>query len=273
MGALLLFPVGDMDHQSYLAFAMAGLSAGAISSLAVDRVSTLGFLMPMLIPLVVRLGLEGGKLAISMGMMVMLFLIFVTMNASRGRRSLHENFHLRISRKEQKLRENEARLNQAQHTAHVGNWDLDLLGNKLSWSDEVFRIFEIDPAAFAPSYEAFLNAIHPEDRDEVNRAYTLSLETREPYELSHRLLMGDGRVKWVTERCNSFFDSAGKPLRSVGTVQDITAQKQEEHEREWQIRNQQALLDAIQESTFLMERDGTMLVVNGGRWASEYDAG
>jgi diguanylate cyclase (GGDEF)-like protein/PAS domain S-box-containing protein len=227
IGAVLLFPPGDIDHQSYLAFALAGLSAGAISSLAVDRVSTIGFLAPMLLPLIARLGLEGGKLALSMGIMVMLFFVFIAMNASRGRHSLHENFRLRIKAEEQErmLRQSEARLNQAQHTAHIGNWDLDLVRENLYWSDEIYRIFEIDPAAFKPSYESFLHAIHPEERDAVNQAYMHSLETHEPYEITHRLLMNDGRIKWVTERCDSLFDAEGKPLRSVGTVQDITEQQ------------------------------------------------
>ncbi|OGS83658.1 MAG: hypothetical protein A2061_08730 [Gallionellales bacterium GWA2_59_43] len=227
IGAVLLFPPGDLDHQSYLAFALAGLSAGAISSLAVDRVSMIGFLAPMLLPLIARLGLEGGKLALSMGIMVMLFLVFIAMNASRSRRSLHENFRLRIEAEEQglKLRQSEARLNQAQQTAHIGNWDLDLVRDHLYWSDEIYRIFEIDPAVFNPSYDAFLHAIHPEDRDAVNQAYLRSLETHEPYEITHRLLMNDGRLKWVIERCDSLFDAEGKPLRSVGTVQDITEQQ------------------------------------------------
>lgn len=264
LGAVLLFSPGNIDHQSYLAFALAGLSAGAISSLAVDRVSTIGFLAPMLLPLIARFGLEGGKLALSMALMVTLFLVFIVMNASRGRRTLHENIRLRIDAEtqEHRLRESEARLNQAQQTAHIGNWELDLVRDKLYWSEEIYRIFEIDRDRFSPSYEGFLNALHPEDRDAVNQAYTHSLETRVPYEITHRLLMRDGRVKWVTERCDSYFDAAGRPVRSVGTVQDVTGQKLAEMEQEWQFHNLQSLLNAIQESAFLMERNGKVLVVN-----------
>lgn len=264
IGAVLLFPAGDMEHQSYLAFVLAGLSAGAISSLAVDRASMIGFLVPVLLPLIARLGLEGGKLALSMAVMVTLFLVFIAMNASRGRHTLHENIRLRIDAEEQehRLRQSEARLNQAQHIAHIGNWELDLVRDKLYWSEEIYRIFEIDRDRFSPSYEDFLNAIHPEDRDAVNQSYMRSLETGEPYEITHRLLMGDGRIKWVTERCDTYFDAAGRPVCSVGAVQDVTGQKLAEKEREWQFRNQQSLLDAIQESAFLLERNGKVLVVN-----------
>jgi len=129
---------------------------------------------------------------------------------------------------EEALRASEERLNEAQRIAKVGNWELDLVNNKLSWSDEIFRMFEIDPAKFGATYEAFLNAIHPEDRNAVNAAYTKSLDTREPYDISHRLLMADGRVKYVREHCESQFDAAGKPLRSIGTVQDISDLRQAE---------------------------------------------
>ena len=116
-------------------------------------------------------------------------------------------------------------LNEAQHLGQLGSWELDLASGELRWSDEIYRIFELDPAKFEPSYENFLNVIHPDDRDQVNQAYTRSLEDKQPYDVVHRLLTGSGHIKWVREHCTSDFDEAGKPLRSVGAVQDITEQK------------------------------------------------
>jgi diguanylate cyclase (GGDEF)-like protein/PAS domain S-box-containing protein len=123
------------------------------------------------------------------------------------------------------LKESAQRLNEAQRIAQVGSWELDLASGKLTWSDETFRIFEIDQASFGASYETFLDAIHPEDREQVNQAYTDSLATRTPYEITHRLRMPDGRIKWVNERCETLYDEQGKALYSTGTVQDITARK------------------------------------------------
>lgn len=122
----------------------------------------------------------------------------------------------------------EQRLNEAQRIAQVGSWELDLVTGRLDWSDEIFNLFEIDKSKFGATYEAFLNGIHPDDRGRVNQAYTNSLVTRAPYDVTHRLKMSDGRIKWVEERCYSEFDADGKPLRSVGTVQDITKLKQAE---------------------------------------------
>ncbi len=129
---------------------------------------------------------------------------------------------------EEALKESAARLNESQYIAHLGSWDLDIVNNVLKWSDEIYRIFEIDPDKFDASYEAFLDAIHPDDREEVNFAYTNSLKTRMPYAIDHRLLLADGRIKYVHEQCESFYDADGKPLRSIGIVQDITEQKKSE---------------------------------------------
>lgn len=115
-----------------------------------------------------------------------------------------------------------ARLKEAQRLARLGSWELDLTCNRLLWSDEIFRIFELDAAAFEPSYEAFLGRIHPEDREQVNAAYLNSLANRQPYSITHRLLMPDGRVKHVQERAETRYGADGRALLSLGTVQDVT---------------------------------------------------
>ena len=128
-------------------------------------------------------------------------------------------------RAELELRHNQDLLNEAERLGHMGSWELDVASGELWWSDEIYRIFELDPGQFSPTYENFLNVIHPDDRDKVNQAYTQSLQDRAPYDVVHRLRFADGRIKWLREHCTSDFDKAGKALRSVGVVQDITGQK------------------------------------------------
>ncbi|MBL6985502.1 MAG: PAS domain S-box protein [Methylobacter sp.] len=123
------------------------------------------------------------------------------------------------------LRISRQTLTEAQRIAHVGSWELDLETNALSWSDEIFRIFEIDQEQFGASYQFFIEIIHSDDRETVNRVYVDSVKNREPYQIEHRLLMPDGRVKHVLERCETAYADDGKPLRSLGTVQDITERK------------------------------------------------
>jgi diguanylate cyclase (GGDEF)-like protein/PAS domain S-box-containing protein len=130
---------------------------------------------------------------------------------------------------------NEDRLLEAQQITQTGNWELDLIHNTLFWSHQIFCIFELDPHSFQPSYEAFLDTIHPDDRDAVDQAYRNAIIDRKSYTIAHRLLLPNGHVKWVNERCETFYDDQGNPTRSIGTVQDITTQKQLELKLDEQI--------------------------------------
>ncbi|MDQ6966113.1 MAG: response regulator, partial [Mariprofundaceae bacterium] len=132
------------------------------------------------------------------------------------------------------VRRSEHHLRAAQQVAHIGSWDLDLESGHLWWSDEVFRIFEIDPEQFGASYEAFLQIAHPEDRTMLDQAYTRHIEENTPYDIQHRLLFADGRIKYVHERCESERDAQGKALRSLGTVQDVTERVLTDEEKDRQ---------------------------------------
>jgi signal transduction histidine kinase len=143
---------------------------------------------------------------------------------------------------EAKLRASERRLNEAQSIASLGHWELDLGTKELVWSDETFRIFEIDKTRFDASYEGFLSAIHPDDRAAVDTAYSDSLATGRPYGIVHRLLMPDGRIKYVQERCETIYADDGHPVRSLGTIQDITEQKLNELELEKHRHHRESLI-------------------------------
>jgi PAS domain S-box-containing protein len=112
-----------------------------------------------------------------------------------------------------------------QQLAHLGSWQLDLGTGRLLWSAEVFRICEVDPQQFDGSYEAFQRSIHPQDRELVGRAYRGLLQQRQGCSIEHRLLMDDGRVKFVQQHCMTDFDETWRPLRSTGTMLDISERK------------------------------------------------
>ena len=130
----------------------------------------------------------------------------------------------------EKSEESEIQLKEAQQIAHLGHWELDLVNDKLIWSDEIYRIFNLKPQEFGATYKAFLENIHPDDRNKVNEAYTGSLRNKTPYEIEHRLLLKTGELKYVLEKCNTEFDKHGNPIRSMGTVLDITHLKKTEKE-------------------------------------------
>ncbi len=122
-------------------------------------------------------------------------------------------------------------LSEAQRISHVGSWELEPKHDLLCWSEETYRIFELDPDSlnslsgkqfFAAHIEYFRNTVHPEDLPLLDAAYTASVKDHTPFENRHRLQMPDGRIKYVYERGETLYDSDGTPLRSIGTVQDVT---------------------------------------------------
>jgi len=125
-------------------------------------------------------------------------------------------------RAEEALRKSQANLAEAQQLARLGSWELDFVTNALTWSEEMYRIFEIPSAGSGTSYDTFLDAVHPDDRTLVSQTLTASVTNKTPYEIKHRILMKDGRVKHIHERGKAVYDAAGTPVRTVGTVQDIT---------------------------------------------------
>ncbi|MEW5900288.1 MAG: MEDS domain-containing protein, partial [Acidobacteriota bacterium] len=128
-------------------------------------------------------------------------------------------------RMEQVLLESQKDLNRAQAVARTGSWRLDVRRNELLWSDETHRIFGI-PKGIPLTYEAFLAAVYPEDRDSVDRKWTAALRG-EPYDIEHRIVVGD-TVKWVREKAELEFDTQGTLCGGFGTAQDITERKRAE---------------------------------------------
>jgi PAS domain S-box-containing protein len=133
-------------------------------------------------------------------------------------------------RAEEALRDSGEQLKRAEEIAHLGSWELDLLRNRLAWSDEVYRIFGLQPQEFGASYELFLEYVHPGDRAAVNAAFSDSVrEGRNTYEIEHRVIRkSTGEVRWVQEKCHHVRDASGRATRSLGMVLDITDRKKTE---------------------------------------------
>ncbi len=130
-----------------------------------------------------------------------------------------------LLRAKDELLSSQLRLKEAQRLSKMGHWELNLSENTLLWSDEIYRIFGANPQEFGATYEAFLNYIHPDDRELVNSAYQNHLKNQATYMIEHRIVLPDGQTKYVVERCESDFDETGKATRSFGSVADITEQK------------------------------------------------
>lgn len=126
------------------------------------------------------------------------------------------------------LIKNQTRLSYAQQIARMGSWEWDVENDKMRWSDEIYRLFNIDPIGFDGNYHAFLNSVHPLDKEFFNSALEEALASNKPYSLDHQILLPDGTERFVHTEAEVVADKDGRPVLVTGTVQDITERKQTE---------------------------------------------
>ena len=137
---------------------------------------------------------------------------------------------------ERALRKSEQMLERSQSSAHVGSWEVDLTGDGWSrpegvkWSAETFRIFGYEPGSLKPNAAAFVDRIHPDDRDLMRSRADRFLKRAEPYENEYRIVRPDGSVRVLHSWVDFESDAAGVPIRAIGTLQDITDRKRAEQE-------------------------------------------
>jgi PAS domain S-box-containing protein len=115
-------------------------------------------------------------------------------------------------------------LAEAQRVARVGSWEWDIVRDRITWSRELYGLYGLDPST-PVDYEAYLARIHPADADRVRAIVTDSYTSGMPFESEHRVRLPDGGIRWLQGRGRVITDEAGKPLRMVGTSQDITERK------------------------------------------------
>lgn len=112
----------------------------------------------------------------------------------------------------------------AQRIANIGSWTYDIKRGLYSVSDEIFTILNTTREETEATFENFFSLVHPDDRDLLKDAYSESLQNQTKLDVSHRLLLKDGTIKYVHERCETYFEEDGTPMVSIGVIQDITEQ-------------------------------------------------
>jgi PAS domain S-box-containing protein len=139
---------------------------------------------------------------------------------------------LAIERKqtEIELQTRESKLSEAQAIANIGSWEWDIAANQVTWSDELYRIFGLQPQEFGATYEAFLNCVHPDDRELVSNNVGAALQTHLFPNMEHRVVRPDGTVRFNASTGKVLLDGQGHPVKMIGIGQDITERKKIEAE-------------------------------------------
>lgn len=151
----------------------------------------------------------------------------------------------------------------AEEIAHIGSWDWDILNGDLRWTDEIYRIFGQQPQAFGATYDAFVETIHPEDRDNVGAAVGATVaDINIPYGIEHRIVRPDGEIRVVHERGKVYRNKDGEPVRMIGTVHDITETKEFEKALRDERNFVNAILDSAGALVVVLDRSGRVLRFN-----------
>lgn len=159
---------------------------------------------------------------------------------------------------ENKLRENSAKLKEAQRIAHIGSWTWDTGLNIVTWSDELFRIYGFKPQEFEATYERFLERVHPEDRKRVHNIIQDSYRTLEPFDFEHRILLTDGTTRYLRGRGEVVIGESSTQVRMFATGQDITDRKQIEES----LKTQAAILEHMAEGVVMADGAGVIVFAN-----------
>ncbi len=141
-------------------------------------------------------------------------------------RLYREDLEHLVEERTKALKQSKARLVRAQSIVHMGNWVWDIEANTQHWSDEVYRVFGLEPRSIEPSFEAFLRMVHPDDRDYVQRKTKDVLAQQEDSGTEYRIIRPDGEVRTLWAESIVSFDETGKPIRMEGIMMDITRRRQ-----------------------------------------------
>ncbi|MFZ5466301.1 MAG: PAS domain S-box protein [Pseudomonadota bacterium] len=163
-----------------------------------------------------------------------------------------------LKRSQADLKASDERLRASVSFANIGIWDWHIQSGELYWSERIPALFGHPTGELETSYENFLAAVHPDDRDAVKEAVRAAVEEGAPYEIEHRCVWPDGTVRWLLERGAVVRDPDGSPQRMLGTVQDITERKQAE-ERLVLFRR---IFDTTQQGICIADGTARMLYAN-----------
>ena len=175
-----------------------------------------------------------------------------------GLLSMAEDITERVQARQALLQTRED-MDRAQAVSHTGSWRLDLTTNLLQWSKETWRIFAL-PEGTPLSYEAFLNAVHPDDLARVRERWSAALRG-EANDVEFRILAA-GAVKWVRARSSLELGPDGTPRAAFGTVQDITDRKQADEALRRSEQRYRALAETAHDLIYIIGRDDRVEYVN-----------
>jgi PAS domain S-box-containing protein len=163
---------------------------------------------------------------------------------------------------EETLRKTKDRLELATHSSSIGIWDWDVVNNELLWDDQMFRLYGITKDQFPGAYEAWLNGVHPDDRQSGDENSRLAIEGIKEFDTEFRVLWPDGSIHWLKANGKVFRNDKGEAIRMVGVNYDITKRKDIENELASTTTKLEAALVSMSDAVFISDNEGSFIHFN-----------
>src|SRR4051812_26625333 len=177
---------------------------------------------------------------------------------------------------ERALARSEARLAEAQRVAHVGSWEWDVGADRVTWSDELYRIYGLDETRFGGDYQSFLSRVHPDDLEATKAVVGRALAEVTPFVYEHRILRPDGGIRMLHTRGEVIANGEGRPARLVGSCWDITDRWEVTQRLEHSVSLLRATLEATADGLLVVDREGKVTARNEpflAMWRLPHDVG
>lgn len=153
-------------------------------------------------------------------------------------------------------------LEEAQRVAHIGSFEWDIAQNRVTWSDELFRIYGIQKEEFPGTYEGFLRQVHPDDLARAKEVIFSALRSGKPFAYEHRIRRPDGSIVTLHTRGDVIKDSAGNPVRIAGSCWDVTALREATRKLELSVSLLHATIHATADGILVVDRAGKVVTCN-----------
>jgi diguanylate cyclase (GGDEF)-like protein len=125
-----------------------------------------------------------------------------------------------------KLMHNNKILDEVQKISHIGYWEFDLIKNRLIWSDEIYNIFEVKKAELKAKHKSILEYVYHDELSKVSTTFDNSIKNKTDYQIEYKIITKNGKLKYISELCKHTLDGYGNIIQSLGTIHDITIQKE-----------------------------------------------
>lgn len=230
----LLFLPHALELQFFLAFVIAGVSSGAVTSLSVAPLAAYAFVAPCVLPLALRFLLAGDALHAVMGVMTFFYMGVVVLVAQRGQAQLTrmvesalEAQHSRaaLDSSEVLRRASDARLRVAADAGQIGVWEWDLRTNELMWDERMCQIYRVEPAAKSDYRDVWRLRLHPADLARVEAELATAVSDSARFKSEFRIVWPDGEDRYLRAAAHVQRAADGSPLRLIGINFDVTELK------------------------------------------------